>query len=568
MMNTNIDLQNLTIKNNLYDFRRDIFLFMQYCQGQEIKRTVYGNYLSKSEYKRIAKKLGRPELMDDYDKDMGQWWIDYLDEQALALGWISYDTDGEYLGYTSSRPAFQDNYIEVNSDKYNRFLKLSGLEQEKYLYRHFKESQGKHNILMERGLFSFLDRFTSWGSATGVLPTLNLAKSKDILLEVLVNLSPNTWYATKDLIQLMKEKHPWFLIPEKPYVMESGGWRKPDKKVLYPRYYNFMEGERYGGRMEEKHIRNDDPQGFEKVEGRFIERFLENYLYVLGYIKIGMSKTPYKGESPQMGTLVAFQLQPTFLQVLKNEPLTTKVSIQPNFEIYIDAPVYPVATLNELAPLTKVLKEDQQIILKLEKQYVLQYLVEHPSFDLTRFLTDLSDTPLPQNVLMEIREWTERTDVFTLYEDFGLYEGVKKQSLADIHTELNITPTLRLIRKPILLYEKLQKSAVIPMLVEHKDKGFKPMPTIAKSVFPSLKVEKTKKAAKQKINIERAEMLTYTIGTKVFFESFLTALLTARVPITFDKNKKSIHFPKKEEANIKKLLNEFKDKYQFSIKKK
>lgn len=566
-MKTNIDLKNVKVYSNEYDFRRDIFLFMQYCQEQEIKRTVYGNHLSKSEYKRIAKKLGRPELMEDYDKDMGQWWIDYLDKQALALGWISYDTEGEYLGYTSSRPAFQDNYIEVNIDKYNRFLKLSGLEQEKYLYRHFKESQGNRNILMSIGLYSFLDRFTSWGSATGVLPTLDLAKSKDVLLEVLANLSPNTWYATADLIQLMKEKHPWFLIPEKPYVMESGGWRKPDKKVLYARYYNFMEGERYG-RLGDNHIKNDDPKGFEKVEGRFIERFLENYLYVLGYVKIGMSKTPYKGESPQMGTLAAFQLQPTFFQVLKNEPLTTKVSVQPNFEIYIDAPVYPVATLNELDPLTKVLKEDQQIILKLEKQYVLHHLVENPTFDVAQFLTDLSDTPIPQNVLMEIREWTERTDVFTLYEDFGLYEGLKKQPLADIHTELNITPTLRLVRRPVLLYEKLQKSEVIPMLVEHKDKGFNPMSAVAKSVFPSLKVEKIKKAAKQKINIERTEMLTYTIGTKAFFESFLTALLTARLPIKFDKNKKSVHFPKKEEANIKKLLNEFKNKYQISIKKK
>ncbi|MEM1121627.1 MAG: hypothetical protein AAGJ18_14345, partial [Bacteroidota bacterium] len=149
---TAIDINTKEVKIQYieYDFRRDIFLFMQYCQEHEIKRTVYGNILSKSEYKRIAKKLGRPELMDDYDKDMGQWWIDYLDEQAFKLEWINYDTEGVYLGYSSSRPAFQDNYIEVKETTYNRFLQLSGLEQEKYLYRFFKKDRGRHNLLMSK----------------------------------------------------------------------------------------------------------------------------------------------------------------------------------------------------------------------------------------------------------------------------------------------------------------------------------------------------------------------------------------------------------------------------------
>ncbi|MEM1119973.1 MAG: hypothetical protein AAGJ18_05955, partial [Bacteroidota bacterium] len=369
------------------------------------------------------------------------------------------------------------------------------------------------------------------------------------------------------LIQLMKEKHPWFLIPEKPYVMESGGWRKPEKKVLYPRYYNFMEGERYG-RLEDSHLKDDDPEGFEKVEGRFIERFLLDYLYELGYVKVAMDEAPYRGELPEMGILVAFQLQPTFFQMLNNEPLATKVSVQPNFEIYIDAPVYPMATLSALDPFTKVVKEDQQIILKLEKTYVLQHLVENPSIDLTQFLTNLSHTPIPQNVLMEIREWTERTDVFTLYEGFGLYEGLKKQPLADAHTAQNISSNLRLVRNPQLLYEKLQKVESVPMLITHKDTGLRLLPKAAKSIFPRVQIEKVKKVAKQKINIERTEMLTYTIGSRPFYETFLTKLLSVRLPITFDKEKKAIYFPKKEEKNIKTLLQEFKDNYQFRIKRK
>ena len=499
---------------------------------------------------------------------MGQWWIDFVDELALALRWIDYDTKGEYQGYSSRRPAFQDNYIEVQEANFNRFLKLSALEQEKYLYRYFKESYGGHNVLMKRGLYNFLDRFESWGAATGVLPTLDFAKSKTILLAALASLAPNVWYATADLIELMKRKYPWFLIPKKVYIEENAGWRKPKKKVLYARYYNFIEDKySYSSRMEDQHIQENDPKGFEKVEGRFIERFLESYLYILGYVSLGIQKTPYQGKSPMMGTLAAFKLDPTFFHVLNNEPFRARVSVQPNFEIYIDSPVFPIATLKALDPLTKMVKEDRQIILKLEKQYVLTHLVENPDFKIEPFLSELSDTPIPQNVLMEMKEWSERTDVFTLYSGFGLYEGLKKQPLADIHTEVTITPKLRLVRKSTLLYEKLQKKEAVPMWIQHTEKQFKTLPIAAKSIFPSQKKEKKKKATKPKIIIERKEMLTYKIGNKIFYEALLAALLTARFVMEFNKEKRTFSFLKSEENKMKNILNDFKTTYQISIKK-
>jgi len=569
-MTTNIAVQHLDIQTNLYDIRRDLYLFVQYCLENTVKRSVYGNMLSKSEYKRIAKKLGRPELMDDYEKDVGLWWIDFVDDLALALGWVDYDTKGEYQGYSSTRAAFRDNYIDVDEVNFIRFLKKSALEQEKELYQYFKKKYSEYNeLLAKKDPFSVLDKFDYRGSATGVLPTLNFAKSKEVLLSVLATLTPNVWYATADLIQLMKEKKTWFLIPEKVYVEEHAGYRKPKKKVLYPRYYNFVEGNQhsYGSRLEDIHIKTDDPKGFEKVEGRFIERFLESYLYTLGYVSLGMGKEPYKGERPIMGTLAAFKLNDTFFNVLKNEPLSVKVSVQPNFEIYIDAPIYPIATLNALDPLVKVVKEDRQIILKLEKQYVLNYLVDNPDFKITQFLTDLSDTPIPQNVLMEMREWSERTDVFTLYQGFGLYEGLKKQPLADIHTEVSILPTLRLVRRPTLLYDKLQKTEAVPMWIQHQEKKFQTLPKQAKSIFPSQKIVKSKKATKQKIAIERKEMLTYTIANKAFYETLLAALLKARFVMEFNKEKRTISFLKSEETNMKQLLNDFKENYQISIKK-
>lgn len=420
-MQSNIDVAHLDIHSAIYDLRRDLFKFMQYCQEYEIKRSVSGNMILKSDYKRITKFIGRPKLMEDYDKYEGLWWIDFLDKTAFGLGWISYDTEGVYRGYTSQQASFVDNYIEVDEKALYHFLQMSALEQELYLYRYFKNNTVQ-NVLMNRSLYGRLDYFSSWGSATGVLPTLDLSQSRTFFLGVLADLEPNQWYATADLIAKVKVINPWFLIPKEVYIEESGGWRKPKKKVKYDRYYNFMEGDRYGGgRLQENHIKDDDPKGFEKVEGRYIERTLEGFLLTLGYTEVAYSKEPYKGKSPAMGTLEAFRLSPLFFSVINKEALPIKVSIQPNFEIYVDSPCYPMAVLQALLPFTSVVKEDVQIILKLEKQYVLSHLVEHPEFDLLSFLTKLSNTPVPQNLVMEIKEWTSRTDVFTLYEGYGLY---------------------------------------------------------------------------------------------------------------------------------------------------
>lgn len=564
-MTPNIDISHLDIYANPYDIRRDLFWLMVYLEDREVKRTVYGNSLPKSEYKRICKFLKHPELMEDYDKDSGIWWIDYVDRCALSLGWIKYDTEGVYQSYSSYRPAFQDNYIETHSDKFDQFLNLSLSEQESSLFNHFQKKYRKYNPLMSRAVLGRLDSFDIWGAATKVLPTLDFGKSKTLVLEVLATLSPNTWYATSDLIQYMKENHPWFFIPEKTYGIERGGWRQPDKQVLYPRYCNFYE--KRGYTRDKEAIADDDPLGFEKVEGRFIERFLENYLLTLGYVELAYSTAPYKEKEPMRGTLKAFRLNSIFSSVWHRRDFKAKVSVQPNFEIYIDAPVYPLATFQQLAPITDTVKEDKQVILKLKKQYVLHKLVEEPDFDLITLLGVISDTPLPQNVIMEIKEWTERTDVFTLYEGFGIYEGLKTQKTVDRHTETTIKPTIRLIRQPTNLYEKLKREKVVPLYAKHLEDKFYKLPTTAKTLFPTQKIEKPKKVVKKKITIQRAEWLTYTISNQEFYDAFLLVILKAPFLTIVDKPQKTLSFLKQHEKEVKTLLNDFKEKYQIKISK-
>ena len=34
-------------------------------------------------------------------------WLDFVDDIALELGFVEYDTKGEYAGYTSANPPFR-----------------------------------------------------------------------------------------------------------------------------------------------------------------------------------------------------------------------------------------------------------------------------------------------------------------------------------------------------------------------------------------------------------------------------------------------------------------------------
>ena len=94
----------------------------------------------------------------------------------MNLGFISYDTEGEYLGYTSSEPSYPDNYIEIAEHKYNSFLDMTLQDQENLLLKSLIDKYTDcSNEFFYTGVMGTLDTFSSSGCATGVLPSLNFA---------------------------------------------------------------------------------------------------------------------------------------------------------------------------------------------------------------------------------------------------------------------------------------------------------------------------------------------------------------------------------------------------------
>ena len=125
-----IDVAGLEIPTRLPDLRRDIHKFVEYVRSREIKRSHRGNNLGKADTKRLAKLVSDPDAAKEVDEEGSSAWVDYLDQLVLRLGFVRYDTKGEYAGYTSQEPSFPDNYIEFMETPYARFLAAKAAQQE------------------------------------------------------------------------------------------------------------------------------------------------------------------------------------------------------------------------------------------------------------------------------------------------------------------------------------------------------------------------------------------------------------------------------------------------------
>ena len=63
-------------------------------------------------------------------------------------------------------------------------------------------------------------------------------------------------------------------------------------------------------------------------------------------------------------------------------------------------------------------------------------------------LQGLCDTPLPQNVLTELQEWSGHSETFVLYCQFGLLEGDTGLEAIEKAAVTRISPSLCIVANP------------------------------------------------------------------------------------------------------------------------
>ena len=553
-----IDVADLEIFDNVYDLRRDMLVFIEYLQEREVKRLHRTNRLPKADARRLAKLMSDPNAEADVRHDGWSDWLDFVDATALKLGLISYDTKGEYAGYTSVEPSFPDNYIIFNQRRFEQYLSQPLLEQELALLDSMlNEADGCRSEFFQAGALSWLDRFSPFGCATGVLPTLDFPHIRRFLLDLLHTCQPGVWYSTQALIQHLKQNNPYFLIPQTPRY--SSRWDRREG-----RYGNFRESK--SGWGYEIDIPEQADDGFERVEGRYIERFLEGFPLVLGYVNVAYTRQPHKGPYPSCGQLQAFRVNRRLMQVMKGDIPPPSVTIQPNFEVYVESAFYPASVLAKLRPLCEVVSEDVLTILKLDKTKVAAQAAQNSELNVIALLTELSGQELPANIRRELSEWVAHSEKFELYQGFGLFEGDADLSLVDSFTIKQIAPGLRLIHSPQALYHQLEEAEQIPLRVTHTNTRLAVQPDAVRTVFMKRsEIPKPKPKEKETIKISRQTQIVLHLPSVRVLKVFHKALLAARCPVEVDQKGKTIAFAGQHEAQVKQVLRRLERTYIIQI---
>ena len=566
---TPTDITDLDIFSVPYDLRRDMHVFVQYIREREVKRLVRSNNLSKADYRRLAKLVSDPDVADEVEANDRSSWVDYVDWEALKLGLVSYDTEGVYQGYTSSNPSYPDNYVIFNARQYQEFLDSPLIAQERRLLDLLIGGKdGCSSEFFHSGYFGRLGSFKSWGCATGVIPMLDFPKARRFLLDTLRQCEVGVWYRTSSLVQYLKEHHPYFLIPKKPPPYRLG-WR--EKKRF--RYGNFYEGESRW--KSDETIPDDAPDGFERVEGRYVERFLENAPLTLGYVDVAYGREPYGGKPreviyPPINHLKAFRVTNRLVRTMEGDIPAPKVTVQPNFEIYVESEFYPVGVITQLAPLAEVVSEGILTILKLDKEKVAAELAYNEDLDVVALLNRLTDQELPRNVVRELKEWSEHAEKFTLYAGFALLEGdedlLASDRLINEMTLERVSPNIRLVRSPDALFDHLEEAELAPLWVKHTAASLHPMPQKARTVFAKKSpAAQPKPKRKERVNLMRSTAITLHFPNRDFFEKFRQVLLDAKCPVKTGQDDLTLTFSRRYEDLAAGVLQALGKEYRIHI---
>ena len=555
---TPIEISNLEVFGNPCELRRDLHVFVNYVQEREVKRLHRSNNLSKPDALRLAKLMSDPEAEAEVREHGESAWVDFIDWLALTLGFVSYDTQGTYAGYTSTEPSFPDNYILPNIGKYQSFLESSLADQERlFLDTLIGWGKGGGSEFFSTGVLGRLDHFSSRGCATGVVPTLDFPEVRRFLLNLLQVCQNGVWYTTESLIQYLKTNHPFFLIPKTPKYRERWGRSKG-------RYDNFRESKDYWG--DEIEISEDEPNAFERVEGRYVERFLESAPLTLGYVDVAYDTRPHKGVYPSINKLKAFRVSSRLQRVLEGDIPPPKVTVLPTFEIYVESEFYPAGVLAQLTPLTDLVSEDVLTVMKLQKEKVAAHLAQDENLDVVSLLIRLFGRDLPQNVARELAEWTDHAEKFTLYEGFVLLEGDEDLPVADPFTAERISPTLRIVHSPDTLFVRMERQERIPLRVKHTASSLRVLPRQARSVFPKKsRAARPRRPKKASVTLKRQTTITLHFPNGTVLEKFRKALLDVRCPVEADKDNLTITFFRKYETEVAKTIKALGKNYRIQI---
>ncbi|NOY69364.1 MAG: hypothetical protein GXP53_07720 [Deltaproteobacteria bacterium] len=142
--------------------------------------------------------------------------------------------------------------------------------------------------------------------------------------------------------------------------------------------------------------------------------------------------------------------------------------------------------------------------MKLSRGKVIASLAANDSLDPVKILQNLSQQPLPGNIVNELKAWSGHAETFILYESFGLLEGKTAAKYAKDCIVEKAGQDVYIIRSPQKVYRQLETALQVPLLINHPESRLKSPDKGAKSVFCKAgALKKSTKQPKKKINVRR-----------------------------------------------------------------
>jgi hypothetical protein len=389
------------------------------------------------------------------------------------------------------------------------------------------------------------------------MPALDFTAIRRFLLRLLAEYTSGQWLSTAALVEHLKKHHRYFLIPAKPKY-------KYEHDARAGRYGIFHESkDRWGHEID---IHESDPDGFERVEGRYVERFLEGLPLLLRYVDVAYARQPTRAIYPALDCLQAFRVSDRLRRALEGRIAEPRVTVTSNFEVHVIAETYPAGVLAQLAPLCEMVSQGTSSILKLTKQQVAAARAESPDLDAAGLLRALAGGELPANVVHELSAWSEHGEQFTLYENCAVLETDQDLPVADPFTVERVAAGIRLVRSPDKLFDELERRELIPVRIKHGDQAFAPLPKSAATRFPKGSAGREKaREPKPHVTLTRMTRVQLVCPDRELLDKLHRLLLECQCPAEIDRPNLTLTYSKQYESAVADALRRLKTEYRLEI---
>ncbi len=277
------------------NLRRDVYLFVDFVRREGLKRAHRGNGIPKVPALKLARILSWENEKTHVQKRGAGLWSDVVSGLARALGLVTFGVEGVYAGYSSTEPSFPDNEIEVDAKRFAAWLGSSPMEKETSILESLIAG-AENEFFRSSSLYPGEERFNTFGCGVGPASRMPLTSVRRNLLEILADQPAGVWLPVSGLIDLLRATAPDLIVdpslrkrPLSEYERDLVKRGQKHKITLDERYENFRErlDEHWSGKQIQ--LTETTPNVFQRVEGRYVQYFLQEVPYLSGFVDLAMA---------------------------------------------------------------------------------------------------------------------------------------------------------------------------------------------------------------------------------------------------------------------------------------